>query len=368
MPIAARGRHPRPCDTPLSCSWHERDRCHRHRRRGAPGRGRISPALATSARRSFAVAVDDVNERQVADRDAAVTAALQQVDVLNRSQLDAGDPAACRRRLAASKDVIGSQPRRSAQRDPQRARPPRRAGRQPSATPAPSASARSTPRCAAHAEVAARARRLHRSRCARRWPTRRPAASGASGWPRTCCAWPASPRHVNYRKQAPAAGVAGGGGAGAPTSRSTCPRATSCYMDVKFPLAVVPALPRGRHRRRARPSTSSAFLRDVRAGSRSWPSATTSEGDQAVGRLRAAVPAQRAAHRVHPRARPGAARRRPRPAGRDVLAAHAVRLPRRHPPGVRQLRGRADAATRSSRWSASSAQQWRKYTDVRPRR
>ena len=195
-------------------------------------------------------------------------------------------------------------------------------------------------------------------------PTPPPVAARGAGQP--AGPWPvgradgrgrAAPRRLHRERQLPQAGAA----RAAPAATGRAPRlhvrpaqGSRPLHGRQVPAGVVPALPRRPTPTPSAPSTSRRSCATCATGSRSWPGATTSEGDQVVGRLRAAVPAQRAAHRVHPPARPGAARRRPRPAGRDVLAAHAVRLPRRDPPGVRQLHGRADAATRSSPSSARS--------------
>ena len=143
--------------------------------------------------------------------------------------------------------------------------------------------------------------------------------------------------NVNYVKQTQVEG-----GTGRPDFTFPLPKGHELYMDVKFPMAgylryleAPTEAERQAHR--------TAFLRDVRlrvkelAQARLRPRQRPSDG-----RLRLVVPSQRAAHRVHPRARPGIARRCPRPACRDVLAAHPVRVPRCHPPGLRQLHGRAD--------------------------
>src|SRR5262245_52111098 len=67
----------------------------------------ISLAVAASARRSFADAVGELGERHRVERDAAVAAALRQVDVLNRSHLD-GAAMRLQAGLDTSKDVIGA--------------------------------------------------------------------------------------------------------------------------------------------------------------------------------------------------------------------------------------------------------------------
>ena len=54
------------------------------------------------------------------------------------------------------------------------------------------------------------------------WPAPRPAVSGASAWPTTCCASPGFVEGVNYRKQTARRRHA------SPTSRSSCPTAACC--------------------------------------------------------------------------------------------------------------------------------------------
>ena len=66
----------------------------------------VTVAIAASARRSFAVATGDLQRRHLEERDAAVAAALRQVDVLNRSHLDQAS-GRLQAGLDASKDVIG---------------------------------------------------------------------------------------------------------------------------------------------------------------------------------------------------------------------------------------------------------------------
>ena len=292
------------------------------------------------ARRSFDTAVDRVTERQVADRDAVLTAALQQVDVLNRSQMDAAtrqvqaEVAARHQVIDSSLDEVRSEIRIDLERLGELVAKMGETSAQRFGQV--DASLRS------HAEVAAR---LNDSTASLREALSNPQARGQWGerMAEDVLRLAGFTEHVNYHKQAPIAAGVAGDGAGAPTSRSTCPRATSSTWTSSSRWRRTCAI--------SRPTPTRARAQHLRAlpegrarlGSRSWPSASTSgESDQAVGRLRAAVPAQRAAHRVHPRARSRPARRRARPAGRDVLAAHAVRLPRRHPPGLRQLHGRAD--------------------------
>ena len=224
------------------------------------------------ARRSFDTAVDRVTERQVADRDAVLTAALQQVDVLNRSQMDAAtrqvqaEVAARHQVIDSSLDEVRSEIRIELERLGELVAKMGETSAQRFGQV--DASLR------AHAEVAARARRLDRQRCARRWPTRRPAASGASAWPRTCCAWPASSSTsttTSRRQRSTAA-------RGAPRLHVPAAQGPRPLHGRQVPAGGVPALPRGRHRRRARGRTCSASCATCGRGSRSWPSATTRGG------------------------------------------------------------------------------------------
>ena len=267
------------------------------RRGGVPG-GRSTDEVYAAIEDAMA----EVAARAAADRDAAVQLALQQAAVLNREQLGTAADRACRptwrRRRTSSTPASTRCAPRCAPSCSGSAR-----WSASSARPAPSASARSTSRCAPTPRSPARSP-TRRARCARRWPTRRPAASGASGWPRTCCASPASPSTSTTasRPRSPAA-------PGRPDYTFDLPKGHVLYMDVKFPLAVVPALPRGRHRRRAPGPPQALPRRRPAAGQGAGQARVRPRRRPPDRRLRAAVPAQRAAHRVHPRARPGAARR-----------------------------------------------------------
>ena len=291
------------------------------------------------AKRSFDTAVVRVTERQVADRDAVLTAALQQVDVLNRSQMDAAtrqvqaEVAARHQVIDSSLDEVRSEIRIDLERLGELVAKMGETSAQRFGQV--DASLRS------HAEVAAR---LNDSTASLREALSNPQARGQWGerMAEDVLRLAGFTEHVNYHKQTPiAAGVAGGGG-GRPDFTFDLPKGHVLYMDVKFPMASYLRYLEA-DTDEARAQHLRAFLtRRARPGQGAGQARVRAREHQAVGRLRAAVPAQRAAHRVHPRARSGAARRRPRPARRDVLAAHAVRLPRRHPPGLRQLHGRAD--------------------------
>ena len=144
------------------------------------------------------------------------------------------------------------------------------------------------------------------------------------------------------------------GSAASPTSRSCCPRVTCCSWTSSSRWRL-PALPRGRHGGRALGAPRHVRARRACPGPRAGQ-AGVQQGRRATGGgQRAAVRAQRDAGRVHPRERRRAGRRGDAPAGRHLLAAHAVRVPRRHPPGVRQLRHRADEPGDPAICSARSA-------------
>ena len=240
-----------------------------------------------------------------ADRDAAVRAALQQAAVLNREQLGSA-ASGVQADLAAKKDVIDTrldEVRGEVRTELQRL------GELVAELGEASAQrfGQVDESLRAHAEITGDAR-----------PTTTRALREALANPQARGQWgermaedvlrlAGFTEHVNYRKQTAGRRAA----PGVPDFTFDLPKGHVLYMDVKFPLAVVPALPRGRHRRRAPGPPQAVPRATCGCGSRSWPSASTpASGDRADRRLRAAVPAQRAAHRVHPRARPGAARRR----------------------------------------------------------
>jgi DNA recombination protein RmuC len=67
----------------------------------------VALAATASARRSFDAAVEELTTRHVDERDAAVTAALRQVDLLNRSQFEQAT-GRLQTELDARKEVIGA--------------------------------------------------------------------------------------------------------------------------------------------------------------------------------------------------------------------------------------------------------------------
>ena len=123
--------------------------------------------------------------------------------------------------LGAKKDVIDTRLDEMRSRDAHRAHRAGRHGEGRWPSRARKSSARWTSRCAATPR-SPRCSPSRRGRCARRSRHPRPAASGASAWPTTCCGWRASSRTSTTSSRpsstAPPAG---------PTSRSRSPRATS---------------------------------------------------------------------------------------------------------------------------------------------
>ena len=140
--------------------------------------------------------------------------------------------------------------------------------------------------------------------------------------------------HVNYEKQ-----VAVEGGRTIPDFTFFLPKGQVLYMDVKFPLAVLPPLPRSRHRRRAGGPQGGLPARRAPAGEGAGRAPLRRH--RVVGRRGAALPPQRVGQRLRPRARPGPARRRPAPQGGALLAPQPLRAARCHPAGPRRHGRRA---------------------------
>ena len=349
------------------------DRCSGVARRGhrPPRRGRGVGAGAATVRRSgpdpldldravqsaLAPIVADLAARSHDERDASVRAALQQVALMNREQLgSAADQVSAD--LAAKKDVIGT--RLDEVRSEMRGELHRLSQL---VTELGTSSAQRfgevDQSLRSHAEVAGH---LAESTRALREALANPQARGQWGerMAEDVLRLAGFVEHVNYRKQTQVVGSTG-----RPDYTFDLPKGHVLYMDVKFPMAaylryleVGTAAEREAHLK--------AFLRDVRARIKELSKREYAQaGDQTQRRLRADVPAQRAAHVVHLRTRPGAARRGDGPASGHVLAAHLVRLPGRHPAGVRQLRDRADQRRDPASCSASSASNGRS-TPSRP--
>jgi DNA recombination protein RmuC len=193
----------------------------------------ICLAVAASARRSFADAVAELDERNREERDAAVAAALRQVDVLNRSHLD-GASGRLQADLDASKDVIG------ANLDAVRAEMRGELNRLSElVTALGNASAQRFGEVDAslrnHAEVATTladtTRSLHQALA-------NPQARGQWGerMAEDVLRLAGFVENVNYRKQAQLRG-AGGDGTGRPDFTFDLPKGHVLHMDVKFPLA-----------------------------------------------------------------------------------------------------------------------------------
>ena len=123
----------------------------------------------------------------------------------------------------------------------------------------------------------------------------------------------------------------------------------------EVPAQRLPPVHRGRDGRRAPRPPRRLPARRPRPRAGAGPAGLRLGGRSSGGRLRPALPAQRVHRRVHLRERPRPGRARARAEGRALLAAHPVRVPRCHPPGVRQLRHRADLGRDPRCCSASSA-------------
>ena len=194
--------------------------------------------------------------------------------------------------------------RPGARRDAHRAAAPRRAGQRARRRRAPSASARSTSRCAPTPRSPARCRS---TTGALREALANPKARGQWGerMAEDVLRLAGFIEHVNYLKQTQVDG--GTGSPGLHVRR--CPRATcSTWTSSSRWPSYLRYLEAGTDAERQ--AHLKRFLRDVRLRVKELAKREYARrGRPAGGRLRAAVPAQRAAHRVHPRARPGAARR-----------------------------------------------------------
>ncbi len=143
--------------------------------------------------------------------------------------------------------------------------------------------------------------------------------------------------NVNYVKQTQI-----DGGTGRPDYTFRMPKGQTLFMDVKFPMAAYlryleadTDAEREAHLKR--------FLTDVRARVKelSKREYAVEGGGSALDNVLLFIPNEQLTG-LHPRARPEPDRRRDGPTDRDVLAADAVRLPRRDPPGARQLHDRTD--------------------------
>ena len=245
----------------------------------------------------------EIAARACAERDAAVRAALEQAAVLNREQLGTAASAVTTQRPGRPGGEEGRH------RHPPRRGPARRCAPSCSASArwspssarrAPSASGRSTSRCARHAEVAstlADSTRMLREALAN------PQATGPMG--RADGRGRAAPGRVHRARQLPQADP--GRRRHRPARLHVRPaQGPRPVHGRQVPAGLVPALPRGRHRRRAPGPPQALPRRRAAAGQGAGQAGLRPRGRPAGRRLRAAVPAQRAAGRVHPRARPRA--------------------------------------------------------------
>jgi DNA recombination protein RmuC len=221
----------------------------------------VAFAVTSSARRSFATALDAAVAHQLADRDAAVEAAVRHVDVLNRSYLDQAS-GNLQAELGASKELIGAN--LDAVRAEMRGEL-HRLGEIVTQLGEVSAQrfGRVDESLRAQAEAAAK---LTDTTTSLREALANPQARGQWGerMAEDVLRLAGFVENVNYRKQAQLHSAAGDGGAGRPDFTFDLPKGHVLHMDVKFPLAAYlryldtdDDLTRAEHLK--------AFLRDVRA-------------------------------------------------------------------------------------------------------
>ncbi len=283
-------------------------------------------------------AIAQVREQASAERDAAVTAALQQSAVLQREQL--GSTAAqvhqqVNADLSSKKDLI------DARLDQVHAE---MRGELTKLSDMVSTLGRSsaesfgsvTSSLQAHAEVA---NTLAESTRSLREALANPQVRGQWGerMAEDVLRLAGFRENINYVKQTQIEG-----GTGRPDYTFPMPKGHALYMDVKFPMAsylryleVDTNAEREVHLKR--------FLSDVRLRVKELAKRDyAGESEQpSVDYVLLFIPNEQLTGFIHEHDA-GSARRGDGPAGRAVLAAHAVRLPRRDPPGVRQLHDRTD--------------------------
>ena len=179
-------------------------------------------------------AVAQVRDQATAERDAAVAAALEQTAILQREQFGMLALAAREQTnsdLSAKKDVIDArldqvhaemrtELTKLSEMVTTLGRVERRELRQRHVSRSPR-----TPRSPTPSPTPP-------GHCVRRSRIRKPAATGANGWPKTCCASPGSSENLNYVKQTQIEG-----GTGRPDYTFPMPKGHALYMDVKFPMA-----------------------------------------------------------------------------------------------------------------------------------
>ena len=285
-------------------------------------------------------AIAQVREQASAERDAAVTAALQQSAVLQREQLgsdgvagpSAGQRPICRRK----KDVIDA---RLDQVHAEMRGELNKLSDMVAALGRTSAESFGsvTSSLQAHAEVA---NTLAESTRSLREALANPQVRGQWGerMAEDVLRLAGFHENINYVKQTQIEG-----GTGRPDYTFPMPKGHALYMDVKFPMASYLRYLEVEHQRRARGAPQALPAPTCGCGSRNWPSATTPAraSEPSVDYVLLFIPNEQLTGFIHEHDS-GAARRGDGPAGRAVLAADAVRLPRRDPPGVRQLHDRAD--------------------------
>ena len=320
-------------------------------------------------------AVADTRQQASAERDAAVQAALEQAALLQREQFqssmerqtratgvdhDAGQGAA-RRSEHADEGTDHGRPRREEGRH----RRPTRSGPRRDAHRARQGDRRCSRRSARPTRRSS-ARSSRRSRPTWRSPTRcrsrRRRCSSALANPQARGQWgermaedvlrlAGFVENVNYRKQTQIEG-----GTGRPDYTFHMPKGQTAVHGRQVPDGGVPALSRAEHRRRARGPPQAVPDRRARTGEGAGQAGVRDRRGRLGPRQRLAVHPQRTAHRVHPRARP-------RHCIEDAMGQQIVmcsptdpvRLPRRDPPGPRQLHDRADQRRDPVSSSASSA-------------
>ena len=190
-------------------------------------------AVALSARRAFDRAVGDLARRQATETDAAVAAALDHVDRLNRSHLDGKSEL-----IGAGLDSVRDEMRHELER----------LGQLVAQVGASSAQqfGQVDQALRMHAEVTGS---LAASTTTLREALASPQARGrwGSGWPRTCCGWPASSRTSTTASRSRSRGRRRQWAAGLHVRPPQGPRPPH---GRQVPAGVVPALPRRHHRPR----------------------------------------------------------------------------------------------------------------------
>ena len=236
----------------------------------------ISLAVAASARRSFAVAAAELDRCHRDERDAAVTAALHHVDVLNRSHLDQAS-GRLQAGLDASKDVIGAN--LDAVRTEMRGEL-NRLGELVAALGDASAQrfGQVDASLRSHAEVASTlastTRSLHEALA-------NPQARGQWGerMAEDVLRLAGFIENVNYRKQSQLRSAGDDGGTGRPDFTFDLPKGHVLHMDVKFPLAAY-LRHLGATTEAERAEHLKSFLRDVRAKVKDLARRNYHEGEQ----------------------------------------------------------------------------------------